>query len=141
MAEFDETPEEIESEIKISKLSGIREGKKAQLSTREILNYLRLHTENNLKTAMLETKLHERLASPWRAFIVVFIALPFGAATGRRNVYVGVASSILICFTYYVLAQIGLYWGTSGSVWPAFAAWMPNLFFAVLGFVLIFRIR
>jgi len=38
---------------------------------------------------MLETKLHERLASPWRAFIVVFIALPFGAATGRRNVYVG----------------------------------------------------
>ena len=69
------------------------------------------------------------------------VALPFGAATGRRNVYVGVASSILICFTYYVLAQIGLYWGTSGSVWPAFAAWMPNLFFAVLGFVLIFRIR
>ncbi len=141
MAEFDETPEEIESEIKISKLTGIREGKKAQLSTREIMNYLRLHTENNLKTAMLATRLHERLASPWRAFVVVFIALPFGAATGRRNVYVGVASSILICFTYYVLAQIGLYLGTSGSVRPALAAWMPNLFFAILGFFLIFRIR
>lgn len=142
MAEFDETPEEIESEIKISKLIGSGPlPKKAQLSTSEILNYLRLHSEKNLNTAMLETKLHERLASPWRAFIVVFIALPFGAVTGRRNVYVGVASSILICFTYYVLAQIALYWGSSGSVWPAFAAWMPNLFFAILGFVLIFRIR
>ena len=142
MAEFDETPEAIESEIKISKLIGTGTlSKKAQLSTREILDYLRLHTEKDQNTARLKTRLHERLASPWRALIVVFIALPFGVASGRRNVYVGVASSILICFGYYVLAQFTIVFGASGSVWPALAAWMPNLFFAILGFVLIFRVR
>jgi len=141
MAAFDETPEEIESEIKISKLSSFREQRKAQLSAREILNYRRLHTENNRKTAMLDTKLHERLASPWRALIVVLIALPFGVATGRRNVYVGVASSILICFTYYVLAQMSLALGTGQFIWPALAAWLPNLFFAALGVGLIVRVR
>ena len=141
VAEFDERPEEIEAEIKISKLSNFREGRRAQLSAREILNYRRLHTEDNRKTAMLDTKLHERLASPWRALIVVLIALPFGATTGRRNVYVGVASSILILFTYYVLAQVGLALGTGGFLWPPLAAWLPNLFFASLGIALILRAR
>lgn len=141
MPDFDETPEEIESEIKIAKLSNLRDAKKAQLSIREIVNYRRLHTEDNRKTAMLDTKLHERLASPWRSFVVVLIALPFGAATGRRNVYVGVASSIIICFSYYVLAQVGLALGTGGYLWPFLAAWLPNLFFATLGILLIYRIR
>jgi len=141
MQEFNETPEQIESEIKISKLSSFREAKKAQLSAREILNYRRLHTEDNRKTAMLDTKLHERLASPWRALVVVLIALPFGAAAGRRNVYVGVASAILIVFTYYVLAQVGLAIGAAEFLWPALAAWMPNLFFAGLGVFLMYRVR
>ena len=38
--------------------------------------------------------------------VVVVIALPFGAAGGRRNVFVGVASSIVICFIYFVLQQL-----------------------------------
>jgi lipopolysaccharide export system permease protein len=141
MADFDETPEEIESEIKIAKLSDFREARKAQLSIQEILSYRRLHTEDSRRTAMLDTKLHERLALPWRALIVVLIALPFGAAAGRRNVYVGVASSIVICFTYFVLSQVGLALGAGGYVWPIFAAWMPNLFFAALGTFLIYRVR
>jgi lipopolysaccharide export LptBFGC system permease protein LptF len=141
MADFDETPQEIESEIKIAKLSSLREARKAQLSIQEILNYRRLHTEDNRRTAMLDTKLHERLASPWRPLIVVLIALPFGAAAGRRNVYVGVASSIVICFTYYVLAQVGLALGAGGYIWPVLAAWMPNLFFAALGTFLIYQVR
>jgi LPS export ABC transporter permease LptG len=141
MADFDETPEEIESEIKIARLNDFRQARKAQLSIQEILSYRRLHTEDNRRTAMLDTKLHERLALPWRAFIVVLIALPFGAAAGRRNVYVGVASSIVICFTYFVLSQVGLALGAGGYVWPLLAAWMPNLFFAGLGTFLIYRVR
>jgi lipopolysaccharide export system permease protein len=141
MAEFDETPEEIQAEIKISKLSNFREARKAVLSAREILNYRRLHTEQSRKNAMLDTKLHERLAMPWRALIVVMIALPFGTVSGRRNVYVGVASSILIVFTYYVLAQVGLALGTGGHVWPPLAAWLPNLFFAGLSIALLIRVR
>ena len=129
---IDETPKEIESEIKISKLSNFREARKAVLRYAEILNYRRLHTEQSRKNSMLDTKLHERLAMPWRALIVVMIALPFGTVSGRRNVYVGVASSILIVFTYYVLSQVGLALGTGGHVWPPLAAWLPNLFFAGL---------
>ena len=55
--------------------------------------------------------------------MVVLIAMPFGAASGRRNIFVGVVSSILICFVFFVLQQLGLALGTGGRLAPWLAAW------------------
>lgn len=139
--EFTETPEEIQSEIKVRQLDSFREVKKAQLSIREILNYQRLHPGGSEKEALLDTMLHGRLAAPWTCLVVVLIALPFGAATGRRNVLVGVASSIGICFSYFILSQFGLALGTGGFVPSWLAAWAPNGLFAAVGLWLSWRVR
>ena len=141
MPVFAETPEQIKSEIKINKLNSFKSVRKAQLSIREIFEYKRLHPGGTNKDAMLDTKLHGRLAAPWTCLVVVLIALPFGAATGRRNVAVGVGSSILICFTYFVLQQLALALGTGGHVAPWVAAWSPNAFFAIVGLALTWRVR
>lgn len=138
---FTETPEQIRSEIKVNKLTSLRAMRKIHLSIEEILDYKRLHPGDTSKAAMLDTKLHGRLAAPWTCLVVVFIALPFGAVGGRRNVAVGVASSIVICFAYFVLQQLGLALGTGGHVAPWVAAWAPNGLFAALGFALAWRIR
>jgi len=69
------------------------------------------------------------------------IALPFGAAAGRRNVFVGVASSIVICIGYIILAQIGIVLGTGGYLPAWLAGWFANLFFGVLGLWLTARVR
>jgi len=141
MPVFVETPEQFKSQLKINKLNNFRSVRKAQLSIREILEYKRLNPEDRRKRTMLDTKLHGRLAAPWTCFVVVLIALPFGAATGRRNVAVGVASSILICFIYFVLLQLALALGTGGYVLPWIAAWSPNAFFALVGLALTWRVR
>jgi lipopolysaccharide export system permease protein len=141
MPVFTETPERIRSEIKINKLGSFKSVRKAQLSIKEIVEYQRLHPGGTNKDRILDTKLHGRLAAPWTCLIVVLIALPFGAATGRRNVAVGVASSILICFTYFVLQQLALALGTGGYLLPWVAAWLPNAFFTVVGLALIWRVR
>lgn len=91
--------------------------------------------------AMLDTKLHGRLAAPWTCLVVVLIALPFGALPGRRNVFVGVASSIVICFVYFVLMQLGLALGAGRHFPPWLAAWAPNLLFAAAGIWLTWKIR
>ncbi len=144
MPSFNETPELIKSEIKVRE--GLQRGrmrvKRADLSVAEILNYLRLHPNpSRSERAWLGTKLHGRLAAPWTPFVVVLIAVPFGAASGRRNIFVGVAGSIVICFSYFVLQQLGLATGAGGHVEPWLAAWFPNLFFGVVGFVLMARVR
>ncbi len=141
LPEFTETPESIKSEIKVSKMNSLIDANRTQLSLLEILNYKKLHPGDSGKSALLDTKLHGRLAAPWTCLVVVLIALPFGAVGGRRNVFVGVASSILICFGYFVLQQFGLALGTGGFVPPWLAAWAPNLFFGVGGVALTMRIR
>jgi lipopolysaccharide export system permease protein len=142
LAEFSETPDEIRSEIKISNRLGVRKMRRADIPIAELLDYLRLHRKlNPSDKSWLYTKLHGRLAAPWTCLIVVLIALPFGAASGRRNLTVGVASSLFICFSYYVLLQLGLALGTGGFLPPWLAAWMPNLAFGITGAWMTFRVR
>ena len=142
MPEFSETPEQIRSEIKLAKNISLRGAKKADIPISEILNYMRLHPDlPRADQDWLYTKLHGRLAAPWACLVVVLIAIPFGAASGRRNVYVGVASSILICFVFYVVQQVGLAVGTAGWAPAWLAAWFPNLSFGLTGLWLTARVR
>ena len=142
LAEFFETPEQIKSEIKISQLNNVTAAKKVQLSLAEILNYKRLHPYlRSQDSSLLDTQLHARLAAPWTCLVVVLIAIPFGAPSGRRNVFVGVAASIFICFTYFVIQKFGLALGTGGYLPPLLAAWLPNAFFGGTGLWLTTRVR
>jgi len=143
MPQFSETPEQIRSEIKLSKSLSLDASKRTELPILEILNYLHLH-RNNLSvfdSDWLYTTLHGRLAAPWACLVVVLIAMPFGAVSGRRNIFVGVAGSIVICFIYYVLLKLGLAFGTSGWVPAWLAAWFPNLSFAIAGLWMTARVR
>jgi lipopolysaccharide export system permease protein len=139
--EFNETPQEIKSEIKISSFTSFKQARGAQLTLAEILEYLRWHPNDTDKKALLKTKFHVRLSTPWICPVVVLIAIPFGAASGRRNVYVGVASSIFIFFTYFVLQRFGEAAGMGGRLAPWLAGWLPHLLFTATGIWLIRRVR
>ena len=140
-----ETPRIIRSEIKISALDkniDLSALRKAQLSTSEILDYLRLHPRlERKKSDSLRTLLHSRLAAPWICLVVVVIAVPFGALPGRRNVFVGVASSISICFVFFIMKDLTLALGSGGLVPAWMAAWSPHVLFGTTGLVLMWRVR
>ena len=146
--DFSETPDQIKSDIRISaSLStlSLKGAKKTDLSVREILNYLRLNPNPAQGASLLYTKLHGRLAAPWTCLVVVLIAIPFGAASGRRNVFVGVASSLVIFLIYYGLQLVCPAVGASdvlkGSWVPWAAAWFPNMAFGVAGIWMTARVR
>ncbi|MEI7730822.1 MAG: LptF/LptG family permease [Verrucomicrobiota bacterium] len=140
LPEFTETPRQIKSEIKISAMSSLREMRGASLSLMEILEYQRWHPEAR-RDHRLNTKFHVRLAAPYTCLIVVLIAIPFGAASGRRNAFVGVASSIFFCFTFFVVQRLGEALGLGGRIDPWLAGWFPNLLFGTLGAILTSRVR
>jgi len=142
MPEFNETPAEIRSEIKISAYQNQRRTRKADIPLTDIWDYLRLHPSLPPgDSGWLFTKLHGRLAAPWTCLVVVLIAIPFGAASGRRNLFVGVAGSIFICFSYFVVQQVGLALGSGGHLPAWLAAWLPNLLFGAMGLGLTARVR
>lgn len=140
--DFTETPEEIRSELKISRRLGGRVERAADVPLRELLDYLRFHPRpTRADRSWLYTKLHARLAMPWTCVIVVLVALPVGLATGRRNLFVGVAGSIVICFGYFVVGQLGIALGTGGRLPPWLAGWLANGLFGLGGLWWTARLR
>lgn len=140
--EFDETPQEILSEIKISKYLSTSTMHRTDVPLRDIYNFLRLNPNlPRTEVSWLLTELYGRLAAPWTCLVVVFIAIPFGVASGRRNLFVGVAGSIFICFSYFVIQKVSLALGAGGHLPPWLAAWLPNLVFGATGLVLMARVR
>jgi lipopolysaccharide export system permease protein len=141
---FPETPAWLRSEIKVNSLnpSDAAKGQGTQLSIREILDFIHLHSRvSQEKKSMLLTQLHGRLAAPFTCLAVVLISLPFGARAGRHNVFVGVASSIFICFGYFILQRLSFGLGVGGYLPPLVAAWLPNFVCGVTGLVLLAQMR
>jgi len=144
MPQFTETPDEIKSEIKLSSSFALpNKGlNRSDIPIAELLNYLKFHPHPPAADARrIFTKLNERLAAPWTCLVVVLIAVPFGAASGRRNVFVGVASSVLICVTFYILREICIWLATVGWLPPWIGAWLPNIAFGFAGMWMTARVR
>jgi lipopolysaccharide export system permease protein len=142
MPELRDKPEDIQLQLKFQHMDAIEAAKRTQLTLSEI-RYLRDHLELNRRDqSLLETQFHARLAQPWTCLVVVLVALPFGArANSRRNVMVGVTSSIFIVFAYFILLRLGLALGTGGFIPPWLAAWLPNALFATVGSILTWKMK
>lgn len=142
MPEFNETPKQIARNLKFSDAEDLLKSRSADIPLSELSSYMRDNPDLPAKEKVkLLTKFDGRLAAPWTCLVVVFIAIPFSAAPGRRNLFFGVAGSIFICFAFFILQQVGLALGMNGYMPPWLAAWLPNLFFAALGIFLTLRIR
>jgi len=140
MPGFSETPELIASEIKISSMSSMRMAKKPRFSLREIQDYLMLHPElKGRKLGELTTQFHGRLALPWRCFVVILLALPFGLLPGRRNVMVAVGLAIGLAFGFLFLTRLSLALGTGGHLPGWLAGWLPMVLFGGGGCFMIRR--
>ncbi len=69
------------------------------------------------------------------------IAIPFGAPSGRRNIFYGVAGSLALGFLYFAVQRMGFAVGQSGLVPAWLGAWLPNLCFGTIGIILTARVR
>jgi lipopolysaccharide export LptBFGC system permease protein LptF len=140
---FHETPKEIQSVIRVNAYRSLNtRTHRADVPLRDVINYLRLnpHPDRKMRN-WLYTKLHGRFAGPFACLVVVFVAIPFAAGSGRRNVFVGVAASISIFFVYFVLQQVGLTFGETGWLPSWLGAWFPNLFFGIGGLLMMLKVR
>lgn len=142
LPELTESPDVLRSEVRVAALNRGRVMRRPELTLAQIDEYLRLHPRvDPALRSLLETQRQARLAAPWTCLVVVLIAVPFGAPSGRRNVFYGVAGSIGLAFLFFVLQRIGFALAQGGQVPAALGAWLPNAAFALAGLVLTARVR
>jgi hypothetical protein len=140
--EFDETPERIRLLLKFADTQTLHASGNADIPLAELWKFMRNNPGLRPEDAQaLATKFFGRLAMPWTCFVAVLVAIPFGAQSGRRNLFFGVAGSLFIGFSYFILQRISLALGMNGQLPGWLAAWLPNLVFAATGILLTLRVR
>jgi len=82
-----------------------------------------------------------KIAIPITCLVIALFGAPLATSTQRGGTAYGIGISLAITVTFLMLIQLTKAVGKGGLVSPDAAAWMPNLLFAVIGLVLLARVR
>ncbi|MDD3283078.1 MAG: LPS export ABC transporter permease LptG [Candidatus Cloacimonetes bacterium] len=84
--------------------------------------------------------LHMKVSFPLTNLIVIFFFIPIATSNtrskGRGWVFM---LGLAVCFAYLIIVQITQSLGYNGIIPPVWAAWAPNLFFSLLGFLFLYK--
>jgi lipopolysaccharide export system permease protein len=82
-----------------------------------------------------------KIAIPLTCLVIALIGAPLATSTQRGGTAWGIGVSLAITVTFLMLVQLTKAVGKGGFVSPDVAAWLPNAAFAVIGLVLLYRVR
>ncbi|WP_033191261.1 LptF/LptG family permease [Fervidobacterium islandicum] len=105
-------------------------------TSKELREQLETYKKLGINTASLTVELHQRYANALGSLVIVLIGLPISLLFGLTSKSWGV----ILTFVLVVLYQGSGAWlsgmGKEGLMDPVLATWLPNLVFAVVGFLL-----
>lgn len=80
------------------------------------------------------TMMHAKLSSPFAAFVMVILGIPFALKNSRSGgIALGIGASVGIGFAYFVVNAVLLSYGRSGVLPALAAAWGANILFCAGG--------
>jgi lipopolysaccharide export system permease protein len=85
------------------------------------------------------TEIQKRIAFSLSCFTFVLVGIPLALQTQRRETSIGVALSLGIVLTYYVIIILAEAFKARTSFYPELIIWIPNVIFQILGIVLLIR--
>jgi lipopolysaccharide export system permease protein len=112
------------------------------MTFRQLRGFIDRSRQLGMETMRWETNLYFRTAMNFACFIVILIGIPLVTYQRRSGGYgAGIAASLILLFTFYVLLTFGKVLGVAGVMSPFWAVWFPNLFFIFLGSTMLFFVK
>ena len=106
----------------------------------EITNFISKRSRAGQDVAEEKVELNYRFSYPIITIIVLLITLPLSVVLKRGGIAIGLGISIVIAFVYWGMIQTCRAYGVAGVMDPIIAAWLPNIFFATVGIIMIFKV-
>ena len=88
------------------------------------------------KTAFYITEKYKRFSSPFAIIILTIIGVTVSSKKSRGGIGVSLGVGLLLSFSFLIVMQFFLAYGTSGALPPLVAVWIPNLIFGTIAIVL-----
>ena len=108
----------------------------------QLKKYIRRLKHSGFKAHKELVILYNKIAFPLANFIIIFFAVPFTLTRTRsESLFLGVAMSIGISFSYWGLNAVSLSLGKVGFLSPLLAAWITNIVFLFIGIWLIESVK
>ncbi len=102
-----------------------------EFSSAQLWERIGVLKSRGLSTLAAEVDLHDKLARPFAGLIMVLIALPVAARSGRHaGMATSIALGLAIAFLYFVVSGVAASAGRSGNIPPMLSAWTANILFA-----------
>ncbi|HET7322017.1 MAG TPA: LptF/LptG family permease [Longimicrobiaceae bacterium] len=92
-------------------------------------------------TRKLRVERAQRIALPLAVLVIVLFGAPLSTSSQRGGAAYGVGISLAVTMAYLMLFKVGSAMGSSGSLDPLIAAWLPNVLFLIGGGWLMWRVR
>ncbi|MFH1062393.1 MAG: LPS export ABC transporter permease LptG [Candidatus Omnitrophota bacterium] len=108
----------------------------------QLKKYIRRLKASGFKANKELVIFYNKLAFPLANFIIIFFAVPFTLTRERSgNLFLGVALSIFISFSYWGTNALCLSLGKIGILSPLLSAWITNIVFLFVGIWLIESVK
>jgi lipopolysaccharide export system permease protein len=111
-----------------------------QMTYGELKEYVERLRSDGYDPTRYVVELHKKVSFPFLTLIMVLMGSPLALAAshGRGGgIAQGVGISLVIGFIYWVVFAISVAMGYSGTFPPFIAAWAPNIFFGLIGGVIL----
>ena len=128
----------IELEDIIHKFSSRMKGEK-EMSISELTRQLKKTKKGTVRHNILTMELQRKFSIPLACFLLGLIGLPLGLMMRAKGRSWGVALSIGIFMTYYILLSAADSLGETGKLNPGLAIWIPNMVLGAATCVLFWR--
>jgi lipopolysaccharide export system permease protein len=80
---------------------------------------------------------HNRIASPFATLVMTLIGVSLSSRKLRGGIGMHLGLGILLTFAYILLMRVTTVFATVGDLPPFLAAWIPNIFFGLIGLYLL----
>jgi len=107
----------------------------------QLSDYIAYLKRSGYDATELQVELHKKVSFPLSCAIMALVGVPFSFSMGRRGAFFGIALSLSLAMAYWTVFSLFEKMGSYGMLFPALAAWAPNLLFASAGLALFFKIR
>lgn len=107
----------------------------------KLMRHIKKQKKNLEKKVIVEYKINlfDKLALPITTLALAIIGVPLAITPPRVRYNRGFLFSILIIFIYYVIRALSLNLGSTGTIPPFLAAWLPVIIISAIGSWLFYK--
>jgi lipopolysaccharide export system permease protein len=107
----------------------------------ELTRFIQALERSGGNSALLRVERALKIAIPVTCLVIALFGAPLATSTQRGGTAYGIGVSLATTVTFLMMIQLTKAVGGKALISPDVAAWLPNTLFAVLGVVLLMRVR